>query len=102
MRGHLSDKKKKLTSFTCDFVFSILFDILFWDKMAQSRLPSLGTIFTRVKGLLKAGAMKEKEKPIWYDIYAAFPPRFSVREIDPQVLSSPVKPIFYPEDRIRA
>ena len=71
-------------------------------SMAQSRLHSFGTIFTRVKGLLRAGAMKESEKPIWYEVYEAFPPRVAVRDFPPEVLSAPIKPIFYREDKIRA
>lgn len=41
--------------------------------------------------------MKEAEKPIWYDVYAAFPPRVKTGAEDAVVAQ-----IFYPEDRIRA
>ncbi|KAG8041212.1 hypothetical protein G9C98_002200 [Cotesia typhae] len=43
--------------------------------MAQSRLERIGTIFTRVQSLLKSGAVKWEDKPIWYDVYEAFPPK---------------------------
>lgn len=89
-----------LDSFEIHFSFSLSLSPN--EIMAQSRLPSFGTIFTRVQGLLRAGGMKESEKPIWYEVYEAFPPRFSVHDIKPEVLSSPVKPIFYQEDKIRA
>ncbi|KAH8335948.1 hypothetical protein KR074_012585 [Drosophila pseudoananassae] len=69
--------------------------------MAQSRLEKIGTIFTRVQGLLRGGAMKAEDKPIWYDVYAAFPPKVEPRfdRVAPQVA---VKKIFYVEDVIRA
>lgn len=41
--------------------------------------------------------MKEADKPLWYDVYAAFPPNPSTGSPD-----QPVPTIFYPEDRIRA
>ncbi|XP_043820718.1 28S ribosomal protein S23, mitochondrial [Dromiciops gliroides] len=40
--------------------------------MAGSRLETIGTIFTRTRDLMRAGVMKEK--PVWYDVYEAFPP----------------------------
>jgi len=69
--------------------------------MAGSRIEKLGTVFTRVQGLLKTGAMKESDKPVWYEVYAAFPPR-----IDPKYdrfveQRDPIN-ILYPEDKIRA
>ncbi|XP_023172256.1 28S ribosomal protein S23, mitochondrial [Drosophila hydei] len=69
--------------------------------MAQSRLEKVGTIFTRVQGLLRAGAMKTEDKPIWYDIYAAFPPKLEPR-FDRPAINVPVRNIFYAEDVVRA
>ncbi|XP_040183918.1 28S ribosomal protein S23, mitochondrial-like [Rana temporaria] len=74
--------------------------------MAGSRLEKLGTVFTRTRDLIRAGVIKQNEKPIWYDVYAAFPPK---RE--PSYVSPPkrrpkpvdnVPAIFYKEDIIRA
>ncbi|KFM81188.1 28S ribosomal protein S23, mitochondrial, partial [Stegodyphus mimosarum] len=42
-------------------------------NMAGNRLQRTGSIFARVTGLLKTGAMKEQDKPIWYDVYKIFP-----------------------------
>lgn len=70
--------------------------------MAQSRVHNFGTIYTRVKGLLRTGVMKESEKPLWYDVYEAFPPKWSTDRVTAEVLSSSIQPVFYAEDRIRA
>ncbi|XP_046648587.1 probable 28S ribosomal protein S23, mitochondrial [Daphnia pulicaria] len=69
--------------------------------MASSRLERIGTIYTRVRGLLRSGAMKQEDKPVWYDVYEAFPPK-----IEPfhgrKVPDMAVRNILYPEDIIRA
>lgn len=69
--------------------------------MASSRLEKVGTIFSRIKGLLRSGAMKEEDKPIWYDVYKAFPPKYEPR-YDRPAPDTPIRQIFYPEDIIRA
>ncbi|XP_017056735.1 probable 28S ribosomal protein S23, mitochondrial [Drosophila ficusphila] len=69
--------------------------------MAQSRLEKIGTIFTRVQGLLRGGAMKTEDKPIWYDVYAAFPPKLEPR-FDRPAPEIPIRKIFYAEDVVRA
>ncbi|CAG0920312.1 unnamed protein product [Notodromas monacha] len=71
--------------------------------MASSRLEKIGTIFTRAAGLIKSGAMKESEKPLWFEIYRNFPPRFEPR-VDRQVpvAKESLRQIFYEEDIIRA
>ena len=62
--------------------------------------------FFRVTGLLRSGALKEENKPIWYDVYAAFPPKKHILKVDEkgqQQASHPEpKDIFYLEDLIRA
>ncbi|ETE64395.1 28S ribosomal protein S23, mitochondrial, partial [Ophiophagus hannah] len=74
--------------------------------MAGTRLEKFGTIFTRVQNLLRSGAMRESQKPIWYDVYEAFPPlrEPTYRNIRPLVgkVTDTVPPILYPEDQIRA
>ncbi|KAI9585728.1 probable 28S ribosomal protein S23, mitochondrial [Glossina fuscipes] len=69
--------------------------------MAQSRLEKIGTIYTRITGLLKTGAMKSEDKPIWYDLYEAFPPKLEPR-FDRPAPNIPIRNIFYAEDVIRA
>jgi small subunit ribosomal protein S23 len=69
--------------------------------MAGSRLEAFGTIFTRTRGLLVSGAVKEHDRPIWFDVFAAFPPHVEPRQFRP-VPTNEVRPIFYEEDRIRA
>ena len=54
----------------------------------------------RVAGLIKSGALKHKDRPVWYDVWAAFPPR-----VDPVLerdvpLREPRK-IIYREDFVR-
>ncbi|XP_043574146.1 28S ribosomal protein S23, mitochondrial [Chiloscyllium plagiosum] len=74
--------------------------------MAGSRLEKCGTIFTRVRDLLRAGVMKESEKPCWYDVCAAFPPKYEPVYAQPKErfgkVQDPVQEIFYQEDTIRA
>lgn len=74
--------------------------------MAGSRLEKIGTIFTRVQNLLRAGVIKESEKPIWYEVYAAFPPHREPVYQKPRKyygkIVDPVPEIFYREDKIRA
>ena len=85
--------------------------------MAQSRLEKIGTIFSRLQGLRKSGAIKAEQVylkivtwvvfisklqvPIWAEVYEAFPPRYEPRwdAKDPVV---PVRKILYREDSVRA
>lgn len=55
----------------------------------------------RTSGLLRSGALKYEDKPLWYDIYAAFPPHLEPR-YDRPAPNVTVKQIFYEEDKIRA
>jgi len=71
--------------------------------MAGSRLESIGTIFSRTTGLLKSGAMKYKDRPIWYDVYRVFPPKYEPYcERVPAKTVEEVPQIFYKEDKVRA
>lgn len=45
--------------------------------------------------------MKYEERPLWYDVYAAFPPHLQPR-FDRPAPNVEVRQIFYEEDRIRA
>lgn len=91
--------------------------------MASTRLEKIGTIYSRYKllssifiiiiinktyvvsfrltGLLKSGAVKPDDIPIWYEVYAAFPPKLEPRYDRPAVMK-PIRPILYKEDRVRA
>ena len=68
--------------------------------MAGNRLQRTGSIFERLTGILKTGAMKEQDKPLWYDVYKTFPPKHEPAFTRPPV-EKEIKPIFYPEDAIR-
>lgn len=70
--------------------------------MASSRLERLGTIYTRVEGLLSKGAMKPDDRPIWFDVYKRFPPTVEPKFSRPKPEIKPIKQIFYKEDIIRA
>ncbi|XP_059186478.1 28S ribosomal protein S23, mitochondrial [Centropristis striata] len=75
--------------------------------MAGSRLERFGTVFTRVRDLMRSGVIKPSQKPIWYDVYQAFPPKTEPRYVKPHVKSiakkqETVPEIFYREDEIRA
>ncbi|RZC34970.1 28S ribosomal protein S23, mitochondrial [Asbolus verrucosus] len=69
--------------------------------MAQSRLEKIGTIYTRATGLIKSGALSWEDRPLWYDLYEAFPPKEEPR-FDRPAPNLPLKKIFYEEDNIRA
>jgi len=62
--------------------------------MAGSRKEAAGTIITRINGLLRAGALKKEDRPIWYDVVSAKPPR-------PTPPQKEIPKIVYPEDYVR-
>uniref|UniRef100_A0A8C8ASP7 Small ribosomal subunit protein mS23 n=1 Tax=Otus sunia TaxID=257818 RepID=A0A8C8ASP7_9STRI len=71
--------------------------------MAGNRLQRIGSVFSRTRDLLRIGVIK---KPLWFDVYAAFPPlREPVYRV-PRPRYGKVKdvipPIFYREDQVRA
>ncbi|XP_022830675.1 28S ribosomal protein S23, mitochondrial [Spodoptera litura] len=70
--------------------------------MASSRLERIGTIYTRVEGLLTKGAIKPDDRPLWFDVYRAFPPLVEPKFAKPKPEIKPIRPILYPEDNIRA
>lgn len=55
----------------------------------------------RIYGLLRSGAMQETERPLWYDVYAAFPPRIEPK-YDRFVADKKPVNILYHEDAVRA
>ncbi|XP_038548153.1 28S ribosomal protein S23, mitochondrial isoform X1 [Micropterus salmoides] len=74
--------------------------------MAGSRLERVGTVFTRVRDLMRSGVVKPTEKPVWYDVYAAFPPKRDQLHLKPHIRpwtkQETVPEIFYREDGVRA
>lgn len=61
----------------------------------------------RVRDLMHSGVMKPQEKPIWYDVYQAFPPKKEPVYVKPLRRTSTrkqdaVPEIFYTEDEVRA
>ena len=55
----------------------------------------------RVTGLLKTGAMRWQDRPLFYDIYTAFPPLKEHKYMeDPPNIK--LREIFYEEDKERA
>nr|XP_021192122.2 probable 28S ribosomal protein S23, mitochondrial [Helicoverpa armigera] len=70
--------------------------------MASSRLERIGTIFTRVEGLLTKGAMRPDDRPLWFDVYRAFPPLTEPKFAKPKPEIKPIRQILYPEDAVRA
>ncbi|XP_073418222.1 small ribosomal subunit protein mS23 isoform X1 [Dendrobates tinctorius] len=75
-------------------------------SMAGSRLEKLGTVFSRTRDLMRAGVINPKEKPVWFDVYAAFPPKREPTYEKPlnrrNKLPDNVAEILYSEDVIRA
>ncbi|XP_049628667.1 28S ribosomal protein S23, mitochondrial [Suncus etruscus] len=72
--------------------------------MVGSRLETVGSIFSRTRDLIRAGVLKEK--PLWFDIYEAFPPLrdpvFRRPTLRYGKAKAQVAEIFYQEDQIRA
>ncbi|XP_021068889.1 28S ribosomal protein S23, mitochondrial isoform X1 [Mus pahari] len=72
--------------------------------MAGSRLETVGSVFSRTRDLMRAGVLKEK--PLWYDIYKAFPPLREPVFRRPRLrygkAKADIRDIFYHEDQIRA
>jgi small subunit ribosomal protein S23 len=69
--------------------------------MAGSRAEKIKTVFSRVQGLLQTGALKESDKPVWYEVYAAFPPRVEPKYERAVRTDEPIN-VLYREDAIRA
>ena len=64
-------------------------------------------LINRVRDLMRSGVIKPTEKPIWYDVYQAFPPKRDPLHVKPSTRLSTKKQetvpeIFYREDVIRA
>ncbi|XP_055476466.1 28S ribosomal protein S23, mitochondrial isoform X1 [Psammomys obesus] len=72
--------------------------------MAGSRLERVGSVFSRTRDLMRAGVLKEK--PVWFDIYEAFPPLREPVYRRPRLrygkAKASIQDIFYQEDQIRA
>nr|XP_018898180.1 PREDICTED: probable 28S ribosomal protein S23, mitochondrial [Bemisia tabaci] len=69
--------------------------------MASNRFEKIGTIYSRITGLLRAGATKWENKPLWYNVYRAFPP-LNETSFGSPVPDTPIRNIFYAEDKLRA
>ncbi|XP_060085619.1 small ribosomal subunit protein mS23-like [Ylistrum balloti] len=69
--------------------------------MAASRTEKIRTIFQRCERLMRSGGLPESEKPLWYDVYAAFPPAVEPLYNRP-VPTKTINRILYPEDLVRA
>uniref|UniRef100_G1N873 Small ribosomal subunit protein mS23 n=1 Tax=Meleagris gallopavo TaxID=9103 RepID=G1N873_MELGA len=71
--------------------------------MAGSRMQKTGSVFSRTRNLLRIGVI---EKPLWFDVYAAFPPLreplYRVPRPRYGKVTDVVPPIFYREDEVRA
>uniref|UniRef100_A0AC35U133 MRP-S23 domain-containing protein n=1 Tax=Rhabditophanes sp. KR3021 TaxID=114890 RepID=A0AC35U133_9BILA len=68
-----------------------------------TRTERSGSIFYRITGLLKTGQMQWRDRPIWYDVYAACPPHQEpLWDIKMPRHGEPIRSIMYPEDVQRA
>nr|XP_002120130.1 28S ribosomal protein S23, mitochondrial-like [Ciona intestinalis] len=79
-------------------------------SVAGSRLHRLGSVYSRTKDLIRSKVLPYEERPLWYDVYEAFPPiREPVYEADtpPDKLGlvdveDNVREVLYEEDWVRA
>ncbi|XP_042685877.1 28S ribosomal protein S23, mitochondrial [Centrocercus urophasianus] len=71
--------------------------------MAGNRMQKTGSVFSRTRNLLRIGVI---EKPLWFDVYAAFPPLreplYRVPRPRYGKVTDVVPPILYREDEVRA
>ena len=68
-----------------------------------SRLDKIGTVYSRMSFLVKHGAIRPEYKPMWLDIYEAFPPLHEPRwDRRAKKHGEPVTKILYKEDLARA
>ncbi|VDP99629.1 unnamed protein product [Trichobilharzia regenti] len=51
--------------------------------------------------MIEKGALAHEDRPLWYDVYKAFPPRVDPT-YDRQCPTNAVRNILYPEDRERS
>ena len=65
--------------------------------MSVSRIKHVGTIFSRVDNLIKAGALAHEHRPLWFDIYKAYPP-LEAPIMRRKVEERPTVDIVYKED----
>ncbi|CAF0903533.1 unnamed protein product [Brachionus calyciflorus] len=73
--------------------------------MAQSRINKAASIYTRLNGLIKSNLIKWSDRPLWYDIYKAFPPQRDpiYRSVLGNDVVAPLpKKLYYKEDELRA
>lgn len=74
--------------------------------MAGSRLEKFGTVFTRVRDLMRSGVIQPLNTPTWYEVFKAFPPKKDPLYVKPHYglykKDYFVADIFYNEDIIRA
>uniref|UniRef100_A0A0N4Z711 Small ribosomal subunit protein mS23 n=1 Tax=Parastrongyloides trichosuri TaxID=131310 RepID=A0A0N4Z711_PARTI len=68
-----------------------------------TRAERSGSIFYRITGLLRSGQMQWKDRPLWYDVYAACPPyNEPIWDMKMPKHGEPIRPIYYEEDIQRA
>ncbi|RCN44842.1 hypothetical protein ANCCAN_09194 [Ancylostoma caninum] len=73
--------------------------------MASSftRAERSGNIFYRITGLIRSGQLPWSERPLWYDVYVAYPPlQAHDWNVKHAKYDEPVRKIFYEEDIVRA
>lgn len=56
----------------------------------------------RTESLLLKGPMKPDDRPLWFDVYRAFPPIVEPKFARPKPENKPIRQILYKEDIIRA
>lgn len=56
----------------------------------------------RVEGLLLRGALKPDDRPLWFDVYKAFPPTVEPKFARTKIENKSIRQILYTEDIIRA
>lgn len=85
------------------FIWNNIFQVRIKNILLFRFLEIVTCLFFRVSGLIKAKAMKYEDRPVWFDVYRAFPPMedpyFHRKNKHKKAFA---KQIIYPEDVVRA
>ena len=71
--------------------------------MPLARVERVGSVYSRMSFLVRHGAIRAQYKPLWLDVYEAFPPKYEPRyDRKAELDGTEVPKILYKEDAVRA
>lgn len=105
--GHLHKHQLRSESLFSFFLISVLVNVTALRCPVNQHSCDIDDVLIRVRDLMRSGVLKPTQKPIWYDVYKAFPPKRPPLHVKPHTRPSTktqetVPEIFYKEDEVRA